>query len=255
MTSYAPKDPSGYSRLTGTVAGALDDLAAQLKGTAGLVDGWTAGGFIVATGSDSRSLTASGATVDGSGSISTQGSDITTAGGDVVTGPGLVDGRDVSVDGTKLDTLHTLVNTTGIQTVVLTYGAAASSSAALAPLQPHSNGGSNTWARGYRMPRAGRVVHVALQANVTTAGGSPQLSALVYKTPEGTGTSSGFIVASTGVAVATGTNKYVATSPSSGNTFAAGDWISVDRLRSGGFAMTTEDHVASVHVVFDGVST
>ena len=73
----------------------------------------TSNGKILMTGSTSRDIVESGASVDSSGSISTAGSDLTTGGGDVVTGPGLVDGRDVSVDGTKLDTVATNADVTG----------------------------------------------------------------------------------------------------------------------------------------------
>jgi len=94
---------------------ALDDLANQIANFSpgGLtVQDYTSSGRILMTGASDSVVVESGASVDPTGAISSQGSDISTGGGNFVTGPGLVDGRDVSVDGTKLDTIETSADVT-----------------------------------------------------------------------------------------------------------------------------------------------
>lgn len=120
---YSPSDPSDYTRPVGTVSQALDDLAENAGGGGvtdhgaltglgdddhtqyllGPVDLYSTAGFVVATDGTDREVRQTGVSADSSGNMSSGGGDISTNGGNVVTGPGLVDGRDVSADGSKLD--------------------------------------------------------------------------------------------------------------------------------------------------------
>jgi len=118
LEPYGPRRPDLFSKPVGNVAQALDDLAELVDAAGGggggiaQVDGYSTAGQIVVTGSSDTELDASGASADDTGAISSQGHDISTGGGNLVTGPGLVDGRDVSVDGTKLDTIETNADVT-----------------------------------------------------------------------------------------------------------------------------------------------
>ena len=149
------------------------------------------------------------------------------------------------------DALDELAARRGRQLITLSYGLSSSSSASPLQLQPAAAAATNEWGAAFRMPAAGRIVSASLQCRVTAAGGFPGLGLDISVTPEATGTTASLLTAVAAAGVTTGRNRYVTVAPETGNAVAAGDWISITRVREGGFSMTTSEHSAMIIVEFN----